>query len=121
MKTTVAAFLILISMILFTYYVSHKQEDALVPIYYKLEDLDKQSSEHKEEILKSCLKSLKKNAFVIKLGIPNNDYEKLRLLLEKAIIYINEDTTNYSVTEKECILQLKSVLEHCDITLNNIL
>lgn len=121
MKTTIAAFLILILLTVFTYYVSHKQEDVLVPIYYKLEDLKKQGSADKEKSLKKCLSSLKKNSFIIKLGIPSNDYDKLQLLFEKALIYIKEDTVNYRATEKECMLQLKYILEHCDITLNNIL
>ncbi len=121
MKTTVSAFFILLLLIFFTYYVSHKQEDALVPIYYKLENSERLSHKEREKVLRECLKLLKESSFIIKLGIPSGDYDKLQLLFEKAIIYINEDDTGYSFAEKECKLQLKSVLEHCDITLNNIL
>ena len=121
MKATVTAFVILALLITFSYYVSRKQEEALVPIYYKLEDIEKQSKSKKEDTLKECLKRLKKSSFIIKLGIPSNDYDKLKLLLEKAIIYVNDDYTDYSITQKEYMMQLKSILEHCDITLNNIL
>lgn len=120
MKTAVSAFLILALLIGFSYYISYEQEEVLVPIYYKLESLN--NSINKEENLKECLKLLQENDFIIKLGIPTSDYDKVHILMEKALIYLDDgDSTIFSATAKECLLQLKSLLEHCDLTLNNIL
>ena len=121
MKATVSAFVILALLIGFSYYVSHKQEDALVPIYYKLKDVEDKSPKEKEKALKESLKSLKEHSFIIKLGIPTNDYDSLKVLFEKAIIYVNEDSAKYSAIAKEYMQELNSILDHCDITLNNIL
>lgn len=118
MKTAICAFLILALLIGFSYYVSYEQEEVLVPIYYKLESL--KDSINRETTLKECIKSLKENSFIIKLGIPNNDYDKVHILMEKALIYYNDDTI-FSAVLKECIIQLKSMLEYCDVTANNIL
>ena len=121
MKATISAFFILALLIGFSYYVSHKQEDALVPIYYMLKDIKGKAPSEKEKALKESLKVLKKHSFIIKLGIPSNDYDKLSVLFEKAIIYVKEDGIKFSAIEKEYMQQLNSILEHCDITLNNIL
>mgnify|MGYP003302172509 CR=1 FL=1 len=121
MKSTLTAFAILFILIAGSYTISKEQEKVLVPIYYKIKEMPEGNGKDSEK-LKACIKSYNDNRFIIELGIPNQEYDRLHALMKKASTALkNNNREQFAIYIEECKIYLSSMLEYCDISVLNIL
>lgn len=122
MKSTLIATLILSLIISISFYVSKSQADALHPIQESVDTLLEGIAPSSRDELQECIEKMSQRRFVIELGLPGDDFDKVYYLLKGALRLLeSNDTTLYFEKLEECKIYLESLAEYSKISIASIL
>ena len=122
MKSVIIAIIILTLMFLGSLYISNNQKNALIPVRHIVDKLlyEESVSPHRE--LEECIESLNDKRFVIELGLPGDDFDKVYYLLKSALRLLDtDDKTLYYEKLEECKIYLESLIEYSRADIASIL
>ncbi len=128
MKSAIVATFLLILLIVTSGAVGKSQEKVLGPICENLEKLPTKANqiseevrEKSKEVLKDAKKDFENRSFIVEIGIPHEEAEKVHTLMEKAIIFLDtrEDAMFLSSIE-ELRVYLKALKNYGKANLKNI-
>ena len=122
MKSTLIATLILSLIISISFYVSKNQADALHPIQESVDTLLEGIAPSSRDELQECIEKMSQRRFVIELGLPGDDFDKVYYLLKGALRLLeSSDTTLYFEKLEECKIYLESLAEYSKVSIASIL
>lgn len=122
MKSTLIATLILFLIIATSFFVSKNQADALHPIQKSIDTLLEGITPSSKDELRLCIEKMSRRRFVIELGLPGDDFDKVYYLLNGALRLLeSNDTALYFEKLEECKIYLESLAEYSKVSIASIL
>lgn len=122
MKSLIISAIILVIIFSGCFYVSKSQNDTLAPVCQAIDSLLRNAEDNPSMHLEECINALKEKRFVIELGLPGDDFDKVYYLLKSAKRFseANDKSLFYEKLE-ECKIYLESLIEYSKVNLASIL
>ncbi len=122
MKSVITSIIILAIIFFGALYVSKNQRNTLTPVWRTVDGLLANKEGSSPAQLKLRIDSLKSKRFVIELGLPGDDFDKVYYLLKSALqLSAADDKTLYYEKLEECKIYLESLIEYSKVNLASIL
>ncbi len=128
MKSAIVAIVLLTTLVAAAGIISVTQENALSPVYKKIEalpdrvsEMNSKKREESRETLEKALKEFEKKSFVVEIGIPHEEAERVHTLMEKALIFLDAgEDTQFLTHVEEARVYLKALKNYGKASFENI-
>ena len=122
MKSAVISLALLLAIFFCSLCITKSQSKSMEPVLDSINELISGDSASSRSLLEKSIKALEKNRFVIELGLPGDDFDKVYYLLKSAMRLLDtNDLSLYRAKLEECKIYLESLIEYSEVSLSSIL